>query len=259
MRILLLSDLHFGKASVGGFSNDQISRAKKHGSYDVLIFCGDLAESIPHFQEGLNAMRSIDAAHRLFVAGNNDIERLEGGDSRLNKYADDLQDLIGGDFHLLDRAPKEIKGVNFAGNVLNFDGSLWKGREEPGYLGREEVNEKVNHYWNGKPYHNIRYTEFAAERLKDLHRHTEGKGSSSIVVTHFVPHPDFVLYGENPKFDYLNFFMGQDLTEKYPHCRIGFCGHTHRRKSVFVDQQWVENVSTPFKDPQDPVWYKIGL
>ena len=77
MRILLLSDLHFGKASVGGFPHDQITRAKKHGSYDVLIFCGDLAESIPHFNEGLDAMRSIDAAHRLFVAGNNDIERLE--------------------------------------------------------------------------------------------------------------------------------------------------------------------------------------
>lgn len=263
MRILLLSDLHFGKKAWGSFAQDQVEWAKKKGSCDVLIFCGDLAESPEDLHNGLDALRGIDAKHRLFVAGNNDVERLEKMGGKVSNYANDFQDLIGEDFHLLDRSPKKIDGVNFVGNMLSFNGSLWRSNmNNPSTNVVEQVKntwEKAEKYWGGNPYNDISFPAFNQNLVKRLHSDVGTDGSSSIVITHFVPHPDFVVYGHSEKFDYLNFFMGRNMTDHYPNVRMGFCGHTHRRKSVYIGKTWVENVSGPILNPVEPVRYQLGL
>jgi predicted phosphodiesterase len=283
MKILCLSDLHFGKESWGDMGREAAQRAidmSKSRRFDVFLFNGDLAEPGPdgddylHFREGMELLNQIEAPVKLFVCGNNDFELLHGP---FEHYPEQLEHLVGhgqlppvaGDltpcyhgFSVLDRCPFLVGDVAFVGSMGWANGWLWKesDREYPDsgqwpatYL---EIREAYEKYWREHlGFENGDYLDlygFCQQRLKGDIAAVATRASRIVVCTHFVPSPKFCKYGHSAKFDYLNWYMGYDAERdtwpyrhfEHPKVVMGLTGHTHRNKTVEVCGVPVHNVSS---------------
>lgn len=233
MRILVLSDLHLGgpRDAIG---RKRIAEAQETEA-DVLLFCGDLANTEAAFADGLEGLLKIRAAHRLFVAGNHDLN----GTGPVSQYAAELQAMLGGAFHLLDDHPVDIKGIRFAGNMLGYDGSLYRGSMPFGEVAARAANGWRNGISEAR--RDISAEDLSRQLQERLLRDAVGE---CIVCTHTVPSSEFLLYGKSEKFDLYNYGMGVDLSTRYPSGALfGLCGHTHRDATVQVNGVTVHNIS----------------
>lgn len=273
LRVLTLSDLHFGLKSWGTFGEEKVAKALKEAEAacpDVLLFGGDLAnraeepDPLRNLRYGLEKISSIPAKHRIFVCGNNDLECLS---RPVSEYIRELNSIVGPyGFGLLDKGSYRIGNVVFLGGIGWYNGTLWKpseGYQTPGLSTREQVQKAAEEYWyedefkgrtNRTPDGFFRWVQDLMEANMSIVR----KEDRVVLCTHFAPSPDFVLYGDSPKYDYLNWFQGSDQTRPGtlyhdPRVVMGFCGHTHRSDSHRVGATTVHNIS----GPDQPRWFSV--
>lgn len=163
-------------------------------------------------------------------------------------------------FHVLDYQPLVIDNIGFVGNSCWYDGSLFRepknpAKEFPANF-EEAMSRAVKHFqekefWgeipNGlTPQGFFRYTY---DRVKKHFEDVVSNGVKKVVLgIHHVPHPDFVLYGKSPKYDYLNLFMGSEkLMELYHRQEVilKFTAHTHRDDNY----HGIKNISSTERCP----------
>lgn len=277
MRILALSDLHFGKTKGGWsptYAEDRVEaaiKAAKKFQPDVFYFGGDLADHGPeddklvHFRRGLEALDQIPVDKRVFVCGNHDLEFMEG--DSLYDYPDLLQEQLNPfGFHLVDREPYTDGQYALVGNIALHDGSLWNQPDNvdpdwPSTL--EEVQEKDGLYWKKTlaGFGDIDevtsgdFHQWCMKRLADDWASASFHHPKVVVCTHYVPGPKFVI-GGSAKYEYLNWYMGFDgagqvhpkygtRVYRHEHTVLGLCGHTHRDHLARIGTTWVRNVSGP--------------
>lgn len=249
MKLLVLSDTHLHKPGWGTFGHDVFQRAlelaQAQGPIDVVLHSGDLVEpSVKQasLRDGLELLATIPAKLHLWVAGNNDIEFLDWKRGVAN-YARDLQEEAKPfGVHLLDAGPVTYQDVTFVGNFGFYDMSLWQPPKvsSPNYPNTlAEVAENGNK-WHRENMGGIVIPELFELCQSTLHRHLAQvpAGNRVVVATHTVPHPDMVLYGSSPAYDFQNAWMGWDdrhrarSISKTPNLIFQFCGHTHRSKRI---------------------------
>ena len=229
MNILAISDLHLGKTGVEQgidwttFFVEVLQRAHQMArtrDYDVLYFGGDAAEKADtrdpasNLKEAIRLLSEIPIAQKLWVMGNNDLECLSGP---LDTYSEEMQGLLGDRFHLLDAAPFQAGKVGFFGNIGGHNGSLWKppAVSEPEVIALEEEmirEDEIGWAAHFGPRADLGPRQFylMAQGRMLAHYRLLADMDQLVMGTHFVPSPDFVLYGQSPKYDWLNWFMGYD-------------------------------------------------
>jgi predicted phosphodiesterase len=253
MRVVTLSDLHIGKW--GSYGDDMLSDAEKN-SGDILWLNGDIfepdADQRVDLDKYLNQIKNMKSSYDniVWVAGNNDLE-LEFLKAPVSEYAEEFGSILESfGIHLLDRDPLNIGEFSIVGNIGWSDGSLW----EPSVTHSE---------WPNSPTDNIeatelffrnlfkdRWTEDSLSFFKRVQSKLEEDVDSSndkrlIMGTHYVTSKDFVLYRENPKYDYLNWYMGFPAEHLYRagNPELAIVGHTHRAKKVTIGDTIVHNIS----------------
>ena len=258
MNIVVISDPHLGKPNWKGRGANDLKKLLGMRSIDLLLVNGDVGESPEELDYALGILSEVDAAHKLWTCGNNDVDKLEGD---IREYYDRLQERVGvAGFHVLDRAPYRIGDIAFVGSMGWYDGSLWRtpvvtSDEWPNT--REETSAQAERYFAGaeavgrlQPGYTSQ--QFFADIQARLFEHLEATianpaVSRIVVCTHFVTSGEFVLYGDNPKYEYLNWYMGWDAagTGLYsdPKVVLGIVGHTHRHKTIEIDGTPVRNCS----------------
>lgn len=264
MRIITVSDLHIGKKSLGNFGIN-IAKSLSQIDGDVLYFGGDLAEpnkEVPqkgwdNFKQGLELLAKSPALTKVFTLGNNDLEQLQY--SKLTEHYDELRQLIGEfGFHLLDYAPNIVNNVAFVGNVGWYDGSLWwKFKGDPkGYPNDFKIIRETAHTYfreiefRNKLPDNLTSELFYQHCKNRLTKHLDEMHSNEsvdavVLGVHFVPDKSFVK-GDNPKYAFLNWYMGAEAhANHYQRDKVvlGFTGHTHRSDVRQVGRLNVHNLS----------------
>ena len=253
MRIVTLSDLHIGKWE--SYGDDLLCNAEKD-SGNILWLNGDIFEpdsehkvDLDKYLARIGNMRS-SYDNIVWVAGNNDLE-LEFLKAPVSDYADEFGSILESfGIHLLDREPLAIGDFKAVGNIGWSDGSLW----EPSVTHSEWPNSPADNTESTELFFRnlfkARWTEDSLSFFKrvqsKLREDVDNSQADRLILgTHYVTSKDFVLYRENPKYDYLNWYMGFPAENLY---RIGspelaLVGHTHRAKEVLIGETIVYNIS----------------
>ncbi len=128
MRIVALADIHYPGG--GRRRLERLVAAAAGAAPDVLVIAGDLPTlGNDYIDEVMAAFGALDCP-RLFVAGNHDVWT-EGGAWTREQYEQTLAQLCRDNgFHYLDRGPKRIGDIGFAGCLGWYDYSL-RQTEEP--------------------------------------------------------------------------------------------------------------------------------
>lgn len=280
MNILVISDLHAGKddkdwrGGPGQCSNQWLDILHRTQDMiqlhqpDVALILGDLIEPEvkrhdPNFWQMVRYQaqeHTKGCPHVFLVAGNNDVEMLDGP---ISGYAKELnREVAAYGMEVLDGNPMIVNNVGFAGNVGWWDGSLWE---------KESGRTKEHTYNRMQEFHEETFGDRADMTLQEFHRKCYGtlvhdierliiaKCRMIVVASHTVPAKHFLLYGTSPKYDYKNSYMGwngddenhERLTARYPDAiALHVCGHTHR-SGMFVQpgRAPIVNVSGPDQQP----------
>ena len=253
MRIVTLSDLHIGKW--GDYGKDLFESAEKD-SAEVLWLNGDIfepdADPLPDVEDYLKRAGKLHSQydHVVWVAGNNDLE-LDILKGPVTNYAEEFGSVLESfGIHLLDRSPLVTGDIVLVGNIGWSNGGLW----EPSIASSE---------WPNSPDVNKKYTETFFQKLfgdrwditsplffqqvqSNLAAHVEATKDKRVVLgTHYVTSKKLVLYGDRPKYDYLNWYMGFEADELYKVAEpeLALVGHTHRNQTVMVGSTMVHNIS----------------
>ena len=96
----------------------------------------------------------------------------------------------------------------------------------------------------------LNFFDYTYERVKE---HLETLSSNPkvkkiVLGIHHVPSSEFIVYGRNARYDYLNFFMGSDkLLQLYenPKVLLKLTGHTHRNDK----HHEIQNISSTEENP----------
>lgn len=275
MKIMTLTDLHLGAKGSDqgtpweGFFETMVQRAfgrAMQETFDVFLFLGDAAEPGPendrslYLRQAIATLSQLPIAHKLWVAGNNDIECLDGP---LSGYIEELGNLLGDHFYLLDEGPVYLgedsdkhSTTAFVGNLGWYNGSLWRGTEEERRVTAARAAESYNPFWKKRG--DITGEQMFRMVQEGMAGHVQealNRADQVIVASHFIPSSEFALYGDNPEYDYLNWFMGYDGNQPghqhwaHPKVTFGLTGHTHRDGQTEITGCPVFNVSGP-KQPR---------
>ncbi len=255
MKVLVLSDTHFGHPKWGSFADDILQRARDIASnedIDVVLHGGDVVEpgSLYGLEHGLENVSSIRARMHLWVAGNNDLEMLKPSRDLFLTYPDKLA-VLGRrhGIHLLDQSPYTVDDVTFVGNFGGYGFGLWKPSEIPDLAYENtaaDIEAKVDPGFKAFLGCGVRQMfETCQMRLRAHLSQLKGRGARVVVHTHTVPTSEMVVYGHSAKFDWKNAFMGWDdessmhRISQTPGLVYQFCGHTHRYK--YIERDFASN------------------
>ena len=260
MEIVTLSDTHVGQKGWGTRGLVALHKVAAMDPFKILILNGDIGETFEGFDLALEIIKTIPAEYKLFVCGNNDVDKIGGV---CFDYAQTLQDKVRfAGIHVLDLAPIIIDGVAFVGNLGWYDGTLWKpvdpdvSSEYPTTL---EAIHKRAFYWfrtndakEGDPITSSEFFHYLRGTLKEhLDVVLPNEDVKRVVVlSHCVTSPEFVLYGASTFFDYTSWYMGYDANLPQhswmyddPKIVLGIVGHVHYSKKVMVGCTPVHNVA----------------
>lgn len=287
MRIIATSDLHVGDKGKINERRLAIAQEIAEQGGDVLLFGGDMADSLEHFLLGFETLSHFKG-QKLCYLGNNDLECLDPNAS--HKLGIDhevwFQDKLAEfGFSVLDHAPVVYQSVAFIGNSGWYDGTLWRpspsykfGTKEPfdptgknkatrGEMSGEYDIWLRSHFGSSLPdlkslLPPVKTHDFLTDRsCRQLDKawreirasETSPEITSIVVGIHHIASPDFLKYAANPKFDNYNFGMGSTrLAEFYSRderIRLALCGHTHRDDAHIIGDRVVQNISTTNDHP----------
>jgi Icc-related predicted phosphoesterase len=272
MKIIALSDLHVDSNNTT-WANRSLKICEKVASLeaDVLLFGGDMAASYNpnNPNDSMNQAFKILGQFKgtkLWYAGNNDLETLKT--SSLDQYFQELHVRFQTHgFHLLDKEPVVIEDIGFMGNVGWYDSSFFdilpNHETNPNFpKNLHDARQRAEHYFSTMEFAGIVNEGFTSEdfflqcwnKLKQDAKklQVDPKVNSIVVGTHFVGADKFIQYGENPKYDYYNLFMGsRSFAQIYNHSKVSLAlvGHTHRDDNHLVGNQRVFNISSTSRQP----------
>ena len=253
MKIVSLSDLHIGKWENYGMN---LLKMASTMTGDVLWLNGDIIEPKSNINEEL-VFTEISKLkeyydHIVWVAGNNCLELKCLSDQIIN-YRYELSGILHQyGIQLLDDRPLFINDYALIGSIGWSNGDLWTKSS----IKSNEPNDRVACIKAAEVYFSKifgdRWTSTSAEFNSSVKDKLNSdilsalKSDRKIILgTHFVTSKDFCMYGNNPRFDYLNWYMGFDGINLYKYASpvIGLVGHTHRSKVVLVGETKVWNIS----------------
>lgn len=242
---IVLSDIHLGKDTNSAIKIlEKTIRMTHQSHFDFLLLTGDMIDGDESDLSLLQQyLKRINVSTKMMISGNNDLESLN---CPIERYQEHLAELLTkSDTLLLDENPVVLKGFGFAGTMGWWNGDLWKPSLNPSEEwpnGKKQIAKKAEQFFKK------RYAKGSAMSTQDLfdsqvenllvqlYGFIQQDLSGIVVASHYVPSSRFVLYNKNPKYDYLNWFMGFDLTQilngfilpRSQDSMHWVCGHTHR-------------------------------
>lgn len=238
MQIGITSDIHVDFSQWNREIVNYIIEAFAEEKLDVLIICGDISPDPMALCKVLSSFSMAGVAQkRLFVAGNHDIwimtENRKGNSH--DKYELITKICSESGFHHLCSEPVVIDNIGFCGTIGWYDYSYKSAK----YDIPETIYESKT--YSGLIWNDLRYARWGASD-KEMATFFESKLEKQIhtikdqvveivVATHHVPFREFVLYRDDPSWDFFSAFMGSErlgeICRSEPAVRYAFFGHTH--------------------------------
>ncbi len=236
MKIAATCDLHYDLLNPLQQASMQINfiDTLKQQKPDVLIIAGDLVGlGWADLGPCLEKFRDV-APHRFMVFGNHDYW---SADKNSVKHLEILEPHIRkSGFHLLDKQPKKIGNIGFAGNCSWYDYSF-----APDPLPPDSSYEKKQYrdkmVWNDARYVHLnkndkQYTDELLEKLEKDINILASNTETIIAVTHHVGFQEMIIQkGGDEPWNFCNAFMGSrrlgEMLLKYKKVKYHICGHTH--------------------------------
>ncbi|MCY2929947.1 MAG: metallophosphoesterase [Planctomycetota bacterium] len=269
MRILVSSDLHYNIPRSRASAEDLAARACRTGG-DALVLVGDTAGAdMGPFREALRLFEGFGGLKAL-VPGNHCLWAYGGGDS-LHRYRVELPALAAQEgFVLLDHQPQTLGGVGLAGSIGWYDYSFadeslgiplafYRAKLSPGaanYLGRRELvaahaadlNDRhmsMGVRWMDGQYVKLgmsdeEFTALLAETLRGQLETLSASCERIVAFLHHLPFAGLVPRGRPDRFKFAAAFLGAgrlgEVLMQFPKVTNVFCGHSHWRSRVQIDQ-----------------------
>jgi putative phosphoesterase len=242
MKIIATSDIHYDLI----YTVDNLIHMSKFISNleqeksDILIIAGDtVGLGWAKLNECLRMFSTV-APVRLMVLGNHDYW---SADKMTFKHLEHLEKIISSHgFHLLDKGPKVIKKVGFAGNCGWYDYSFASASTLPKGTSYQNKTFDGEIYWNDVNFVDLGktdgdYTSQLVDQLEKDIEFLEKKVETIVAVTHHIGFEEMVIRKDtNPAWSFGNAFMGSKLIGemllKHPKVKYHICGHIHARSEV---------------------------
>jgi hypothetical protein len=281
MRIVTSSDLHYNILRSRASAEDLAARACALGG-DVLVLAGDTAGAdFGPFRDALRLFSGFRGL-KFLVPGNHCLWSYSGGDS-LHRYRTELPTMAAGEgFVLLDHNPQALGAVGLAGSIGWYDYSFadislgiplpfYQAKISPGaahYLGRRELVEahsadlqerhmSIGVRWMDGQYVDLGMSdiEFAAMLACTLQEQLEQLSASCdriVVFMHHLPFVELVPQGRPDRFAFTAAFMGSErlgqVLRKFPKITHVFCGHSHWRNRVRINQMDALAIGSTYRE-----------
>ncbi len=243
MKIAITSDIHYDLIHTQSDMDDFIkfTGSLESKEPEVLIIAGDIVGlGWSKVEECLSQFEKI-CVERLMVFGNHDYW---SADRDTFKHLDILEGKIKNcGFHLLDRNPKIINNIGFAGNCCWYDYSFANTQLSANSSYEKKIlNGQVT--WNdalfvrlGKT--DIEYTTELLQKLENDIMSIEDKVKLIFVVTHHIGFQEMILTKENDTgWNFNNAFQGAkslgEMLLKHPKIKCHICGHTHSKSQIKI-------------------------
>ena len=264
---LVFSDIHYGKTTEHASA---MLRDAKHiceeQQIDFVLLNGDIAEgNLSNLEAALDLVAESPCDNIIYICGNNELECLN--ENLIEDYYLEFNKLLYSRKIInLDYGNCIIDNVEFVGDMTWFDGTLWEkpAKNDPDWSNDPEVIRKETEAWFAKKYRtNITSEEFFKMQMENFSNNLitavsnlmAGAVDKLVIATHYSPIKDFLVYGKNPKWDYLNWYMGWDIDQMESLRAIAqlkiqeepiiqwLVGHTHRHKIVEYEDIRFTNTS----------------
>ena len=253
MKIIVTADIHYGVGQNQLIVKKLIRRIISTKA-DVLIIVGDtFAFRTELLSECLQLFNNFKG-DKLLVAGNHDL------------WTDDSNSLIiynkilpqiakKNHFHLLDKKPFIKNKIGFVGSIGWYDFSFCNPNiviPKKYYL--EKRWHGVVTYNDGQFVHlgmsDIKFTQKINRKLR-LHLTQTSKNTEKIICfIHHVPFKELLRSNNTSADRFLTAFSGSEKTggiiKLFPKVRYVFCGHTHEKKKVQIDQITAINIGSDY-------------
>ncbi|MNH71305.1 3',5'-cyclic adenosine monophosphate phosphodiesterase CpdA [compost metagenome] len=234
MRIGIISDVHIDKNNVQneGTVQEALGRIVQETGTDLLIIAGDVSNNYATTLSFLEEMERRSGVDCLFVPGNHDLWNIDYPEKDAWALYRHLQEFKGN----ITTAPYHINDEwVVVGDVGWYDFSFGSDKFAEARFQEMEYNERI---WKDKIYADWGSSapevhQFFYQKLRNqIKRHKDKK---IILVTHVVPHENFIVPTPHPVWDYFNAFLGSrhysDLITEFPDTiKYAICGHVHYRK-----------------------------
>lgn len=269
MRVAAISDLHFGQDACAAQAGvDQLARCDA----DIRIVAGDLGSDKKSILNALHTLTQcpkplliVAGNHDLWVREHDE----DDSEQRFKWFVAKVKEF---GFWALDEEPFVSGDVGFVGSVGWYDYSFRRrdpptdgiiiitkdGEKRWEQLTEKDYSAKFINYtlasdlaanpyaapetriyqtgWNDGRFIRWRFSDKAFLRLclKRLKRQLKRvrKLKTVVAVTHHIPFKEFVVTGDDPRWDFNNAFQGAEslgaLLLRYRNVRYCICGHTHR-------------------------------
>ena len=280
MRILVSADLHYNIPRSRAPAKDLAARVCAMGG-DVLVLVGDTAGAdIGLFREALRLFDGFRGL-KLLVPGNHCLWANGGGDS-LHRYRMELPTMAAEeDFILLDHNPQALGTVGLAGSIGWYDYSFadislgipmpfYHAKISPGaadHLGQRELVEahaadlqdrhmSIAVRWMDGQHvklgmSDIEFTEMLAHTLQKQMMQLSALCDRIVIFMHHLPFVELVPQNRPDCFAFTAAFMGSErlgqVLRRFPKITNVFCGHSHWRSRIRIDQMDILAIGSTYK------------
>jgi len=236
LKIAFTSDFHINVSSKSMLS--YLKRYLVENGVDIFCFAGDMSGNTRLSVSALMEIQNETGCKVLAVPGNHEMRDTSFKSSweALEYFNQSLGDIS------LCHSPFLFSDYAIIGNMGWYDYSTGSERftaeqqDKMEYEGKVTQDVKCN--WNGwKPY---QVAEYSLNSLKnDLERYKDKK---IILMSHIIPYKKYVLFKNEPSWDYFNAYFGNtgigSLLENYPVHYVHF-GHTHTKFFDKLDKKTI--------------------
>ncbi|MCO4783166.1 MAG: metallophosphoesterase [Candidatus Cloacimonetes bacterium] len=238
MKVFASSDIHFDHNPANQKVWELLHKKCLTQKPEVLIICGDLAESLSAFDQSLSLFKDLNC-HKLFVPGNHDLwNRVDTKSNATQKLEVDLPKICNNNnWHYLPSNPLQIENWTFVGSPFWYDYSLMP-KDHPFSVEDFQKKSYQGRTWQDSNF--VRFTQFKDDFEVCKHFYNQLKSDLKLAKTkqifcasHFPCHHEiFNFTGKNWPLEYFGAYMGsnryQELLEQYK-VSILLSGHVHRK------------------------------
>jgi len=264
MRLAITSDLHVDHhAEAATLLAAAITRLEA----DVLVVAGDLTADGALLERTLATLRP-SAREAVFVPGNHDLWCKRGEPDSRERYEHIVpRHARNAGFHTpFADAPPRLFGHHFAGVTGWYDYTLRSrthdalvttAHYDKGRYGPLAWNDKQHVIWPGDDGVPLDDPGICAAQLRSLVAQLDAMGDEpAVVVTHHLPFFELVTERGDPRWDFLNGFMGSshlgDAILRAPGVRLSISGHTHFQKDARVGgERQLRAMTSPLGYPRE--------
>lgn len=232
MKIGILSDIHVDLNEKEGIDviKPIIDEIKKNKA-DLMIIAGDVSNDYELTLDSLNKIQEGSGVRCIFVPGNHDIWNEKHLDKDAWYIYEQLKKFPGN----VANGPIELEDDwVIIGDLGWYDYSFG----DPSYTAEEfdkmqyeerTWQDKIKSIWDRST---LEMHQYFYDKLESQLK--EHKGKKIILLTHVVPHENFIVPEPNDMWKYVNAYMGGssygELAEKY-NVEYSVFGHVHYRKT----------------------------